>query len=153
MAKRPLIGERITLKLTSEADGWSGRIKQRMKSWAAAGLSEAEIKRRIKAACSPGGEIYESIISGFRNVTGEAVDFVTIEESHRRWTGPDRWIWITIDDLDRCEDCEERDGEVRTWAEWEAMGLPGMGATRCGWRCRCTLEPAEVAEDATLAAP
>ena len=154
MAGRPApLGERITLKLTTEADGWAARIEQRIKSWAAAGLSEAIIEQKLTEACSPGGDIYESIMSGFRNVTGEAVDFITVEEAHRNWKGPDQWIWISIEDPSRCEDCAERDGRIQSWQEWEAEGLPGMGATVCGWRCRCSLEPADVAAEATLPIP
>ncbi|MDD5391084.1 MAG: hypothetical protein PHD37_17235 [Gallionellaceae bacterium] len=145
-----VIGERITIKLATEAEGWGERIKQKVKLWAAAGLSEDVIVKKIKEACSPGGEIFESIMSGFRNCTGEAVDYITIEEVHRNWKGADSWIWISVEDADRCEDCRERDGRIQSWAEWEAEGLPGTGATVCGWRCRCSLEPSDIAADATL---
>jgi hypothetical protein len=95
-------------------------------------------------------DLFESIMSGFKNSAGELVDFITVDEAHDNWTGSDEWIWIAIDDDNRCEDCSERDGEVNSWSEWQAIGLPGMGTTVCGWRCRCSLEPAELAADATL---
>lgn len=47
-------------------------------------------------------------------------------------------IWLTEDDDRVCEACEANAGEVLTYAEWEAVGLPG---TTCygGNRCRCDL--------------
>ena len=41
---------------------------------------------------------------------------------------------------DVCPDCAARNGQVKTMAEWTALGLPGTGATRCGAYCRCYLE-------------
>jgi hypothetical protein len=142
--------DRITLKLLNEGDGWADRIQSKVREWAASGMSKAVIEERLRAALSPGGYLFESIMSGFKNSAGELVDFITVDEAHDNWTGSDEWIWIAIDDDNRCEDCSERDGEVNSWAEWQAIGLPGMGTTVCGWRCRCSLEPAELAADATL---
>jgi len=146
-AKRNIVGERIVLKLSVEGEGWAGRIRQQIRQWAAAGMSEKDIIAKLTVDLSPGGATFESIMNGFRNVTGEAVDYVSVEQVHEQWKGPDRWMWITINDENRCSDCADRHGEVKTWAEWEALGLPGMGTTVCGWRCRCALEPQEYAEE------
>lgn len=144
------INERIILKLATTGEGYGERVKQTARALAAAGMSEAAILLRLKKECSPGGTLYESIMAGFRNVTGEVVDYVSVEEAHSTWGGRDAWIWISVEDANRCEDCAERDGEVKTWAEWEELGLPGMGTTVCDWRCRCSLEPADLAAEVTL---
>jgi hypothetical protein len=150
MAKTRDIGEKILLKLSVEGEGWGGRIKQQIKSWGAAGMSEADIIAKLEKDLAPGGATFESMMNGFRNVTGEAVDYVSIEEVHDNWAGSDRWMWITVNDDNRCEDCGDRHGMVKTWEEWEALGMPGMGTTVCGWRCRCALEPREYAEEIGL---
>ncbi len=135
------IGERIILKLTVLGNGWAGKLKQQIKEWAAAGLDEKTILEKLETDFAPGGRTFEAIVKAFGNATGEAVDYVAVEQVHEEWGGVDRWTWVSNNDANRCEDCAKLDGEVATWDEWEAMGLPGMGATVCGWRCRCTLEP------------
>lgn len=84
-------------------------------------------------------------MSGFRNAGGVAVNYVSDEQRHDEWKGPDRWMWISINDEDRCSDCADRDGKVKTWGEWVALGMPGEG-TKCEWQCRCRLEPQENAD-------
>ena len=138
---------RIALKLAVEGEGWGNRIVQNIKIWAASGMNEEEILKKVIRDMSPGGQTFEQVMNGFRNATGESVDYVSIEQVHSGWTGPDKWMWVTISDQRRCEDCAERDNQVKTWAEWEAMGLPGIGTTRCGWRCRCDLVPQRYAEE------
>jgi hypothetical protein len=57
--------------------------------------------------------------------------------------GDFRWSAVLIN---TCEDCLERHGQVKSWAEWEAEGLPRTGATRCRDNCKCVLLPAEATE-------
>ena len=47
-------------------------------------------------------------------------------------------IWLTEDDDAVCDVCAQNGGMIMTYAEWEAVGLPG---TTClgGNRCRCDL--------------
>ncbi|MDD5547149.1 MAG: phage minor head protein [Candidatus Omnitrophica bacterium] len=104
-------------------------------------MSEDEIIAKLLKELSLGGTLFEGIMGSFGNIAGEMVDYVSVEQVHEEWKGINRWTWVTVKDADRCDDCAERDGQVKTWEEWEALGLPGLGATVCGWRCRCTLEP------------
>lgn len=42
---------------------------------------------------------------------------------------------------DSCTDCLARDGQVKTYAEWEEIGLPGSHDLEChGFFCGCSLE-------------
>lgn len=144
MAKPAGVGDRIVLRLSVDGEWMGRRVENRLKSWAAAGMSKADILARLRAELSPGGAMYDQFVSAFKNSAGEVVDYVSVEQVHEEWDGEDWWTWIAVDDDARCEDCADRDGESKTWADWEGLGLPGMGTTRCGWRCRCSLEPAEV---------
>lgn len=140
-------GEFILLKLATEGEGWAGRVQQQIKAWAASGMSEANILDKLASDLAPGGVTFEAMMKAFQNAAGEVVDYLTIEQVHDEWTGPDQWIWISNTDENRCDDCAERHGEVKTWNEWQQWGLPGMGTTVCGWRCRCALEPFDIAFD------
>lgn len=54
----------------------------------------------------------------------------------------DLWQWVTTERDNVCPDCEERHGEVRPLAEWEAFGLPGSGWSVCQEHCHCFIAPA-----------
>lgn len=58
------------------------------------------------------------------------------------------WRWWRDPSADSCDDCYGRDQQVKGYAEWEEIGLPGAGGTKCGGNCRCTIAP----EDNTSAA-
>lgn len=45
-----------------------------------------------------------------------------------------------------CPDCLDRHGQVKSWDEWEAEGLPRTGATVCRENCHCVLIPTEFSE-------
>jgi len=47
------------------------------------------------------------------------------------------WQWE--EGANHCEDCEKRNGKRKTFAQWEAEGLPGSGVTKCGYNCLCDL--------------
>ncbi len=145
--------DRIILKLSVTGEGWAERIKQQLRDWAASGMSEDEIIKKITKELSVGGTIFEAMVGNFANIAGEATDYVSIDQVHEEWKGANEWTWLTVHDDNRCDDCAERDGQTKTWEEWEALGLPGLGATICGWRCRCDLEPAELAAGAMLPVP
>ena len=49
-----------------------------------------------------------------------------------------------------CDDCIERSGEVDTFANWEARGLPGTGWSVCRGACYCVLVPEDVESSNTL---
>ena len=51
--------------------------------------------------------------------------------------------WVVARGVKHCEDCEERSGEIRTFTEWTALGLPASGWSRCNFRCYCILDPME----------
>jgi hypothetical protein len=145
MAKTSSVGERIILKMSVDGDGWGGRIKQMIKSWAASGMSEENIYAKLSRELSSGGSVFESIMKGFGETTGQAVDYVSIEQAHDEWDGEDAWMWVSRKDARVCDeeltDCVSRDGVTMSWEEWEAMGLPGTGTTTCRYNCRCSLVP------------
>jgi hypothetical protein len=49
-----------------------------------------------------------------------------------------RWVAVLIN---TCPDCLQRHGNIATWDEWEAQGLPRTGQTVCKEHCKCVLIP------------
>ena len=52
------------------------------------------------------------------------------------------FVWLTSGGTNVCPSCEPRHGKVKTWAQWERMGLPGSAGLLCGAECNCQLLPA-----------
>lgn len=51
------------------------------------------------------------------------------------------YMWNAVGRM-TCVDCTQRHGRVRTYEEWQKLGLPGRAPTKCRFRCRCVLMPA-----------
>ena len=58
----------------------------------------------------------------------------------------EKMMWIAVPGHEICDDCLDRAGQIKTIAEWEQLGLPGDGKTKCGADCYCILEPEEDAK-------
>jgi hypothetical protein len=48
-------------------------------------------------------------------------------------------VWIIEGGPNTCRYCQDRAGQVQTYAEWVAIGLPGADTCAGGDRCRCHL--------------
>jgi len=55
--------------------------------------------------------------------------------------------WIVARGVKHCSDCEPRQGQVQTFDEWVALGLPASGWSRCNYRCYCMLDPVGAIDD------
>ena len=58
--------------------------------------------------------------------------------------------WVSVGTPRICPDCEPRIGEIRSWEEWEALGLPASGFSVCKEFCYCQLVPADVSMPSSL---
>ena len=43
-----------------------------------------------------------------------------------------------------CVDCKGRIGVIKTWNQWESVGLPSSGFSVCKAYCYCQLVPANI---------
>lgn len=53
----------------------------------------------------------------------------------------DKLTWLTVGGSRVCPSCKPRHGKVKTYKQWERMGLPGSPALICREECRCNLIP------------
>ena len=51
------------------------------------------------------------------------------------------FTWVTVGGHKVCPDCDARSDQTKTWAEWEAEGIPGSGWSVCKGYCYCVLDP------------
>lgn len=67
-------------------------------------------------------------------------------------SGEGMYRWTTVGDEKSCDDCAQRAGEERTLEEWQTIGMPKSGFSRCGRRCRCEVTPVEAEAPARIVA-
>ena len=58
--------------------------------------------------------------------------------------------WVSVGTPKICVDCTPRIGQIRSWDEWESLGLPASGFSVCKEFCYCQLVPEEVSMPASL---
>lgn len=93
-------------------------------------------------------KVAKLIVSQAKRVTRDTVRKAQAaawdEADGREW---DRkfYMWVSVGS-GVCDSCHSLHGQVFALDQWEAIGVPGSGATLCGDRCRCTLVPVEGTE-------
>lgn len=109
-----------------------------------AGLSEGAIVDILGADLATNGRIFGE----FRNTIKRGIVSATMHASR---VGADRIYgdslkmqWVSVGSPRICVDCQDRIGEVRTWNEWEALGLPASGFSVCKEYCYCQLIPESI---------
>lgn len=146
--------QRLLLRLRVDAEEMGNRLGSAVKKLAAGSMTREGIEDWLARDWTEGGPIFGGLRNAVVNSVSGGVSM--LQQAGFREQFPDAvdWTWISIEDDRRCDDCAGRHGQTKTWAEWEAAGLPGVGATRCGYRCRCELVPKEeVGKDPDLLQP
>jgi len=108
------------------------------------GASLEAIRADLLIDLEEGGRIFGEFINAlkptFAGSTSRFRDIGTLSEIGIEKT----WRWVAVL-INTCPDCLDRHNQAKTWAEWEAEGLPRSGATVCGQNCKCVLLPEEAA--------
>ena len=52
--------------------------------------------------------------------------------------------WVSVGTPKICPNCTPRIGQIKSWNEWEALGLPASGFSVCKEFCYCQLVPESV---------
>ena len=109
-----------------------------------AGVTDAAILNILGDDLATNGRIFGE----FRNTIKRGIVSATMQASR---VGADRVYgdsvmmrWVSVGTPRICPDCEERIGEVRSWDEWESLGLPASGFSVCKEFCYCQLVPENV---------
>ena len=133
-----------TLGISFGIDIFVTRIEREVALLRNAGISEAAIVNILGNDLATGGRIFGE----FRNTIKRGIVSATMHASR---IGQDRVYgdsvemqWVSVGSPRICVDCEGRIGEVRTWNEWEAVGLPASGFSVCKEFCYCQLIPSDI---------
>jgi len=78
------------------------------------------------------------------------LDFFKSTSQYTVWSSLDEntlYEWVWTPGAAHCEGCRERNGQIKTFDEWDALGLPGSGSTDCQDNCLCDLEEVKEANE------
>ena len=115
-----------------------------------AGVSQSEILNILGNDLTTGGRVFGEL----RNTVKRGIISSTMHASR---IGQDRVYgdsvnmqWVSVGTPKICIDCADRTGEVRSWEEWEASGLPASGFSVCKEFCYCQLIPSSIEMPSSL---
>ena len=139
-----------TLGISFGIDIFLTRIEREVALLRNAGITEAAILDILGSDLATGGRIFGE----FRNTIKRGVVSSVMQASR---IGQDRIYgdsvmmrWVSVGTPKICVDCSERIGEIRSWEEWESLGLPASGFSVCKEFCYCQLVPESVPMPASL---
>ena len=135
------------LGLSFGIDIFVSRLSREIEVLRGAGLTEAAILGTLAGDLSSHGRIFGEfrnaikraavlgVMQGFRvgqdNIYGDQLEFK----------------WISVGSPKICDDCEDRVGKIKTWDEWQKIGVPASGFSVCKENCYCQLVPSNVQID------
>ena len=152
MAKKREVDEKDRRILIETALGlsydiriFSERLGQEIDRLTRNGLDEQSIIRVLEQDLATNGRIFGELRNSIkRGVTGG------INQAFRRAGEMGQSLkWIAIS-KNLCDDCRSRAGEVDTWDNWEARGMPASGWSICKEYCYCQLMPESLDIDDTI---
>ena len=139
-----------TLGISYGIDIFITRIEREVALLRNAGITDAAILDILGNDLATNGRIFGEL----RNTIKRGIVSATMQASR---VGADRVYgdsvmmrWVSVGTPKICVDCTPRIGQVRSWDEWEALGLPASGFSVCKEFCYCQLVPEEVSMPASL---
>lgn len=141
----------MAIYLSTKASKTALTIREFIDTRALAGASFEEIEAQLLDDLLNGGRMFGEFRRAIKSTVRGSVNRVrdigyTSEfEVDRKY----RWTAVLVKTCSvpgTLEGCIQRHGLVKTWDEWEGIGLPRTGTTVCRENCHCVLIPSEFTE-------
>jgi hypothetical protein len=133
----------LEIMLTAKSQRTAMTLDEYISSRLAFGVNPRVIREELLVDLRTGGRIFGEFRNAIKaTIRGSTMRARDIAEYAKE--GVDlsyRWAAVMVN---TCPDCLERHGEVKTWEEWEAEGMPRTGHTVCKEHCKCMLIPARL---------
>ena len=139
-----------TLGISFAIDIFATEIEREIALLRNAGIRNDEILRILGNDLSTNGRIFGRLRNNIKRGIVSAVMHASRLGSDRVYGDNVMLQWVSVGTPKICVDCTRRIGHVKTWAEWEALGLPASGFSVCKEFCYCQLVPADVPMPASL---
>ena len=129
-------------KMVYDVRTFSNSLEKSVYTMTQAGTSPEIIKQTLKNDMGTGGRIFGQL----RNDTkASIVDGINQSAKMGQYQNYDldkgQFAWVTVGGHKICPDCEEREGIIMNFNNWEMAGLPGSGWSVCQGYCYCILDP------------
>ena len=126
-------------------DVLEGDIVKQIKRMKELGISEPEIFKRLTTSLNEDMDMFQSFKGSIGRSNDTLVNMISqVESNEAIKEQADLWIWeLDPTAKDHCDTCITYGGQIKSFDEWEGLGLPGYGSTDCGKYCRCTLIPSK----------
>jgi hypothetical protein len=108
------------------------------------GQSSEGILQNIRNQIKPGGRLYSQVEGAIKRSHSAFVyqsSGYGQESVRQKTVTPDTKMKWVINSFNTCPDCLVRNGLVKTYREWLALGMPKSGFSVCGNNCKCDLIP------------
>ena len=121
------------------------RFRQEIDRLTRGGLDDQSIIRVLEQDFTTNGRIFGELRNSIKRgvVGGINQAFRTTGEMGQKL----RWVAIS---KNICDDCRSVAGEIDTWENWEARGMPGSGWSICKEYCYCQLIPEDIEIDDSI---
>ena len=133
-----------TLGVSYGIDIFITRLEREIALLRNAGVADAAILNILGNDLATNGRIFGE----FRNTIKRGIVSAIMQASR---VGADRVYgdsvmmrWVSVGTPRICPDCEIRIGDIKSWEEWESLGLPASGFSVCKEVCYCQLIPEDV---------
>lgn len=137
--------ETLEIMLSAAASRTAITIDEYIKIRVAQGASLESIRSSLLDDLEQGGRIFGEFRNSIKATVNGSVNRLRDDPLYAEQGIITSYRWVAIM-VNTCPDCLERHGQVKTWEEWEADGLPRTGHTVCKANCKCMLVPAKVTE-------
>ena len=132
----------ISIQMDSAVNKTVVDIQTLISQMRASGATDDVIREVLQRDLETGGRIFGGLRSQFKATGDFAVSQMSnIGSAYEMTTeGLREFQWQTAG-TNICNDCKGRSGDIKSWEEWETVGLPATGWSVCGSHCKCTLVP------------
>jgi hypothetical protein len=135
---RRLLAE-ITTGMSYDSRVFNQRLRQQIERLTKSGLDEQSIIRVLEQDFNTNGRIFGE----FRNSIKRGIVGGINQAFRRAGEVGEKLRWVTVS-KNPCSDCVSISGEVDSYDNWVARGLPGSGWSLCRENCYCQIIPESV---------
>jgi len=115
------------------------RIRQQIERLGNAGVTKQSIARLLDTDLKSGGRIFGEYANSIKR--GVVAGIMQISRRELNVGNDVRYRWVVAQGVKNCPDCVARAGEVDTWSNWVARGMPATGWSVCRDHCYCQVVP------------
>jgi hypothetical protein len=139
-----VIIQTLEQSLNRSIDDYVTAVQTRAGDLISRGVSPEEVKKMLLADVKNGAGDFQALQGVIGSQIDKALGQTAMDVSNEAIKDlADQFEWLWEPNAKHCDTCQERNGEVKSYDEWEALGLPGVGTTDCGVYCKCTLVPVQ----------